>query len=331
MAGRFIISLDYELMWGMRDHKTVANYGDAILGGRRAIPEMLKRFKSAGVSATWATVGLLFARDRDEMIDYAPPPPRYSNPRLSPYDAIRGEIGRDENEDKLHFGRSLLDMIAATEGQEVATHTYSHFYCLEGGPDLNDFGNDLNAAVSIARDAGHTIRSIVFPRNQMTGDHIDVCVRAGVTAYRGPQRGYAYQSRSGAENNYFVRGLRYLDGVAPVYRPDTASPLPGAAGVNSPASRFLRPFPRQNNLYAKLHIRRICNEMKAAAIGQYDYHLWWHPHNMGRQTDQNLAGLDQILNQYRRLRDQYGMTSATMAEIAHQDDDFADNAGDTAN
>jgi len=33
MSGRFVISLDLELMWGSRDHRSVAEYGDAVLGG----------------------------------------------------------------------------------------------------------------------------------------------------------------------------------------------------------------------------------------------------------------------------------------------------------
>ena len=68
MTGTFVISLDFELMWGVRDHRTVAEYGDAVLGGREAIPLMLSRFTEAGIRATWATVGLLFAKTRTEML-----------------------------------------------------------------------------------------------------------------------------------------------------------------------------------------------------------------------------------------------------------------------
>ena len=67
MTSSFIISLDFELMWGVRDHRGLADYGDAVLGVRRAIPEILARFEAAGIRATWATVGLLFARTREEI------------------------------------------------------------------------------------------------------------------------------------------------------------------------------------------------------------------------------------------------------------------------
>lgn len=38
--GTFVISLDFELMWGVRDVQTKAGYGPNILGVRQAIPAM---------------------------------------------------------------------------------------------------------------------------------------------------------------------------------------------------------------------------------------------------------------------------------------------------
>ena len=47
-AGNFVISLDFELMWGVRDHATRESYGRNVLGGRQAIPAMLDLFPQAG-------------------------------------------------------------------------------------------------------------------------------------------------------------------------------------------------------------------------------------------------------------------------------------------
>ena len=35
--------------------------------------------------------------------------------------------------------------------------------------------------------------------------------------------------------------------------------------------------------------------MSAAARRGNDYHLWWHPHNIGRDPEPNLAGLERLL------------------------------------
>jgi len=54
--------------------------------------------------------------------------------------------------------------------------------------------------------------------------------------------------------------------------------------------------------------------LDAAKRGEI-YHLWWHPHNMGRHTEKNLAQLDKILGEFTRLQDRYGMTSANMSDF----------------
>ncbi|WP_305967488.1 polysaccharide deacetylase family protein [Marinobacter salsuginis] len=318
MVAKLVISLDFELMWGVRDHRTDQSYGDAVLGGRKAIPEMLKRFSESQVKATWATVGLLFARTRDEMLNYAPDKkPGYVNSELSPYEFIHNGVGANEQDDPLHFGRSLVDQIANTEDQELATHTYSHYYCLEPGQTVEDFSADIESARAIAADSGHSFKSIVFPRNQMRADHVEVCREQGIAAFRGNPPTYLYRPRSGTENTLAVRGIRLLDGVFPVSRSlSYRAPAVQDGVVDVRASRFLRPWNPKMPLYSKLHVRRVKAEMEHAARSGDTFHLWWHPHNMGRNTEQNLKQLDEVLAKFRTLRDQFGMESVTMAELA---------------
>ena len=66
--------------------------------------------------------------------------------RQSPYPDLEHILGRDEIEDPFHFGRSLLEQIRSYPGQEVGTHTFSHYFCLEPTQDLAVFRADLEAA-----------------------------------------------------------------------------------------------------------------------------------------------------------------------------------------
>jgi hypothetical protein len=76
-------------------------------------------------------VGFLFFSRRDELLRALPTElPKYVDPRLSPY-AEMGTIGQDEEEDPFHFARSLLQQIRSSPAQEIGTHTFSHYYCLE--------------------------------------------------------------------------------------------------------------------------------------------------------------------------------------------------------
>ena len=57
MPGTLIVSLDFELFWGMLDVCPLDDYREHVLGGRRAIPELLALFEKYGIHATWAAEG----------------------------------------------------------------------------------------------------------------------------------------------------------------------------------------------------------------------------------------------------------------------------------
>jgi peptidoglycan/xylan/chitin deacetylase (PgdA/CDA1 family) len=318
VACKLIISLDFELMWGVRDHASADTYGDAVMGGRRAIPEILRQFSSYGVRATWATVGLLFARTRSEMLDFSPDiKPGYENAKLSSYPAIMTEVGQNEAEDPLHFGRSLIDRIADTNGQEIATHTFAHYYCLEPGQSLGAFDADLQSARAIAAAAGHQIKSIVFPRNQYSDAHIAACVANGITAYRGQPDAFAYRPVPKSSESALRRGLRLADSILPaVPRSRCKNISKPHDGIDVTASHFLRPWKKKPPLLSEMQLRRVLRAMRSAASTGQDFHLWWHPHNFGRNTAENLWNLEQILKEYRRLHYEYEMESLNMSDVA---------------
>lgn len=318
MTGKLVISLDFELMWGVRDHRSVSDYGKAVLGAREAIPGMLDCFSRHGIGATWATVGLLFARNRDEALDYAPSlRPSYENMALSQYDFIENGLGKNEAEDPHHFGRSLVERIRDTEGQELACHTFSHYFCLEPGQTLEQFEADLKAARSIASSIGVTSKSIVFPRNQWTPAHVEIAGRTGLQCFRGSQDGLVYRPRSGKENTLPIRGLRLIDSVLPIAARNDHGDPPQVAGLrNVAASRFYRTSANAKSTFASLHLRRVMKEMERSARDGRTYHLWWHPHNFGSAIEPNLDRLEKIARHFVKLRDRYGMTSETMAQVA---------------
>ena len=317
MHGNFVISLDFELMWGMRDHRSVSDYGDAVLGVRKALPMMLERFEKSGIRTTWATVGLLFAGSRDDVMDHLPKlQPGYANRALSPYDFIANGLGKDEASDPHHFGKSLVDRILDTEGQELACHTFSHYFCLEPGQTIDEFRADLAAAQSIAAARGVHYKSIVFPRNQWSPEHVAAAGEIGIETFRGDPPGIMYRSRPGEKNTLAVRGLRLADSIVPIAQRNDRAELENVAGLTDvTASRFLRVSRRLGGFVGELQLRRVLSEMTAAARDGRTYHLWWHPHNFGRHTDANIARLDRILAHFVKLRDTHGMRSATMIDM----------------
>src|SRR5882762_487190 len=243
--GALVISLDFELHWGVRDKLSVADYRQNLVGARRAVPAMLELFTEFGVHATWATVGFLFFESKRELVEALPARrPAYVHHELSPYEALDG-VGENERDDPFHFAPSLIRRIADTPHQEVGTHTFSHYYCLEAGQVDADFRADLEAAVAVARaKLGRRPESIVFPRNQVAPPYLGVCREVGLVAYRGNLAGWTYRARSEERESLFRRGVRLADAYVPLTGRNSEPLMTGTAAtpVNIPASRYLRPY-----------------------------------------------------------------------------------------
>lgn len=311
MSGRFVISLDFELLWGVRDHADRRSYGANILGARTAIPRMLDLFAANDIRATWAIVGFLFCENKEELLDCVPEVmPAYTNARFSNYGYF-DEIGRDERTDPYYFAPSLIDQIAQTPGQEIGTYTLSHFYCLEDGATAEAFEADLKGALRLASRRGITLGSIVFPRNQFAAAHLDICARLGISTYRGNPPGWAYQAAKGEEQTYSRRALRLVDAYSGVLGAHSFAPA-GGSPANVPASRFLRPCAGRLARLHPLHIATIKRGMTATVRAGAGYHLWWHPHNFGGDVQGNMQGLSTLISHFVELRDGYGMASCSM-------------------
>jgi len=316
--GFFVISQDFELHWGVRDKRSVDDYRENLLGVRDGIPATLALFSKYGVHATWATVGFLFCEGRDELRSVLPKVlPKYVDERYSPYSIIDG-LGKSETEDPFHFAPSLLRLIASTPDQEIGTHTFSHFYCLEPGQDQEAFEADLAAAVTVAQKFDVKLRSLVFPRNQVNAAYLPLCARAGIRAFRGTPRGAAYLPKASAGDSLVVRAARLVDHYLPIsgHNAGALESIGRARPFDIPASSFLRPYSRSLAVLDGLRLRRIKAAMTAAARQGRVYHLWWHPHNFGVNLHENLTFLSAILEHFAELRARYGMRSASMTELA---------------
>jgi peptidoglycan/xylan/chitin deacetylase (PgdA/CDA1 family) len=313
----FVVSLDFELRWGVRDSKSMDTYGRRILGVRQAIPSILSLFERRGIHATWAAVGFVLCEGRDDLLAVAPKErPRYTRGALSPYTDIP-MLGADERSDPFHFAPSLARAIANTPHQELATHTLSHYYCLEDGATVDAFRADLQSAAALVARYGTPVRSIVFPRNQYNDDHLHACRELGIIAYRGNPEFSFYEPRSGERDSVLRRAQRIADAYVPVVRHKSfvqrhADDQP----VDVPATRFFRPWIPKLRALEPLRVGRILREMTDAAVNNQLYHLWWHPHNFGIHLENNLRALDRILQYAGRLADSHGMRSMTMHEAA---------------
>lgn len=314
MRGTLIVSLDFELFWGMLDCSTVEAYGPNVLGGREAIAQMLALFQKYNIHATWATVGFLFARDYEELKTYFPEEaslPTYRDDALTPYPLFE-TIGTNEQEAPCFYGQSLVQLVSEAPGQEIGSHTFSHFYCREKGQTPEQFAADMRAAKKIAQDHGYDVTSVILPRNQCEPEYTDVLRSLGFTAYRDEENDWIHEKIS-------VRPLKRLLRLMDVY-----FPLTGQGGYiprnengiwNLVGSRMYKPIFGPLKFLERVKLLRIKLQMRHAAKNGLTFHLWWHPHNIGVQTQAHMEQLEEIFSYYAQLRDKYGMQSLNMREV----------------
>lgn len=314
----FVMSLDFELHWGVRDlYPLDSSYTANLLGARTVIPKLLTLFHEFEVAATWATVGFLFTDTKEELLSYHPQlKPSYQDSKLDPY---REALGDNEHTAPLQYAKSLIELIRQTPRQELASHTYSHYYCLEAGQTEADFRADLASAKAIAEAQGIQLESIIFPRNQLNPAYAQALLDNGIRIYRGNEPGYFYEASTTAEQTPWRRAGRLLDTYVPItpHHLGDWTRLREASGlINIPATRFLRPYTPKLRALEPLRLKRITDGMKLAARQGRIYHLWWHPHNLGLDQENNLGFLRQIFLCYQQLAQDYGMRSLSMKEVA---------------
>lgn len=316
--GNLVISLDFEIYWGVRDVLTLDQYRDHLLGVRKVIPSLLSLFGKYDIHATFATVGFLFFNDKEELMQGLPGRiPKYTDPHISPYEGHFDEVGKNESEDPFHFAPSLIKMIRDA-GQEMGCQTFSHYYCLEAGQTIDDFRDDIRAAKRIAEKRGVTLKSFVFPRNQYNEDYLKVCNEEGISSFRGNESSWLYKATDADSETIFRRAIRLTDAYVNLSGHHCSQPgfIPGIGLCNIPASRFLRPYSKRAAFLDGLRLNRITKSMTHAARHGLTYHLWWHPHNFGVNLEENLAFLEKIILHYQELSRKYAFRSVSMQQLA---------------
>lgn len=320
--GYFVISLDFELFWGVFDVVKDDSYKSNIRNVRHVIPRLLELANAYKIKLSFATVGFLFADNKTNLLESLPLiKPEYGDSNFSPYNHLKS-IGETEVDDPCHFAPTLFSQIHSNDNHEIGSHTFSHYYCNEKGQTINQFEEDLIAAIGIARKKNIAITSIVFPRNQINKDYLLVCKKHGITCYRGTEKSWMYNTHDTQKlEQLHYKAFRLLDAYCNItgFNTTPLDELIDEQGiVNLPSSKFLRPYSKKLKVFEPLRLKRIVNGMTYAAQQNEMYHLWWHPHNFGSYIDENFKNLEVIFKHYSDLNKKFNFKSETMSGLALQ-------------
>lgn len=309
LNGAFVLTLDFELMWGAINSECDVERGFAQRTQKmdEILPKLLDLFQEYGIHVTWATVGAIACRNIEkalEMMDYE---------LIYPENGfnVKEYIRNIENE-KIHFLPGFFEKIAKVDGQYIGSHTFSHFYVAEYPNCESVLKEEIDTSVKLL-NRYNDIQSIVFPKNQVDDALLKVVDKCGLTCYRGKQVG----SRFNKENK-ISKIARFIDAYFPLCgRNDYGyGQIKTGNLYNIQASRFFRTYFKPLGVLEWLKILRIKREMLRAARDGCVYHLWFHPHNLATDVEFNLNQLKKIFKIYLRLNEKYGFESLAMEEVA---------------
>lgn len=171
----------------------------------------------------------------------------------------------------------------------------------------------------MAEKKGITIKSLVFPRNQWNFEYLNVLIKQGILSYRGNESKWMYKATDDTtKQDKIRRAVRLLDAYINISGHNVYSYKNCTKEIpfNFPSSRFLRPHSKKAALFDGLKLNRIKKSMNYAAKNKKIFHLWWHPHNFGTNTSQNINFLSKIVKHYSLLKANYGMESLNMKELS---------------
>lgn len=310
--GTFVLSLDTEIAWGTFDHGGLHAYAAHFDAIRPIVQRLVDLLDAYQVPATWAFVGHLLLDRCDKMPDGTTHPtvlrPSY---RWYPHDWHHLDPGTDVHRDPWWYGPDLLETVMSAQvSHEIGTHTFSHIVVDDPDCTRPIFRSQIDACISVHRQFGLPIDSIVFPRNGVA--FLDVLAEEGITVYRGVER-----RRYLALDGRIVKPLRILDRVL-AFPPPTypLAELWEGDLINVPASMFLLSrdgFRRLVPLRSRV-VQARRGLQRAARRGEL-FHLWFHPFNL--HSDSGLFdALEAILQHAAALRDAGDLSILTMKQAA---------------
>jgi len=312
MKGALCISLDFEKFWGIHDRTNIKDNEQHLIKVNEIVGKLLALFTKYDIHCTWAVVGLLNFNSLNELENYCKSIAiNYDHTDYSPFPLSKYHL-KNVNQNSF-LAKIEIEEIKKTPNQEIASHTFSHLYTIEKGITEKDFQNDIdNFKATIGE-----VNTVIFPRNQINQNYLNLLSKGKRITYRGNQENKFWKNSQFKTESFLKKAGRVIDAYIKISKDNLINwrNLKQNNSINIPASRFLRPV-QFNNTIENIKLKRIKKQMLAAAEQNKIYHLWWHPHNFSKNTEENFKQLENLLIYYTQLNKAYHFQSLNMNEIS---------------
>ncbi len=295
MRGTLLISLDCEGKWGMADDPSMLGHQSITDNAIRwAYSQLLSLLEVNRLRATFAGVGL-FMIGQERAIPYINELSQSRSHRewlAIPSTAVA--IGDLDG----WFYEDLPSLVSSSGDHELASHGFSHLPFGTDGISEDTARFELNTMQKLSDSGEWKIRSMVFPRNQVS--FTNLLSEYGITKYRGGSVGDGTSHR-----------LRMLGNEFKIW--SKAESI--FSGSEVPAGRFLNWRSGGRRVVpSNVTVRRWNQIMGHAARTGGCAHLWFHPHNLitGRNQLDLVSRVLRLAGEYVRKGHLY---STTFSEV----------------
>jgi peptidoglycan/xylan/chitin deacetylase (PgdA/CDA1 family) len=303
--GVFTLSLDFELIWGTLDLFGPGQFRKACEYEREVIIDrLLELLIEFEIPATWCIVGHLFLDSCDgKHAEIVRPLPEW----------FSHDPGTDVNRDPIFYGRDLIDKIRACRvPQEIGAHSFSHVIFSEESCSRETAASELAACVRVAKEQNLSLKSFVFPRNEV--GHLGLLAEYGFSNYRGPEPSRYDALRLPSS----IKRLTHLADVLTAAEPPVVLPKREGDGLyNIPGSMIYFPMHGlRKHIPVEFRVRRARKGLDAAVREKRIFHLWFHPTNLADEPEEMFRGLRLIFEYARDLRQRGLMNYRNMGGLA---------------
>ena len=213
MNGHFLISLDFELVWGGAgwNLSKIELYKPNLSCAKEALCEIVHLLEKYDMKCTIGYVGAMnYASLQELQMVNNTLIPSYLDISYASFASLLPHVGK-ELDVNLFLAHREVEILQVKANVELASHTYSHYYCLEEGQTIEDFENDVRMAKENAIKQGVNLVSIIFPRNQVNDDYLTICRKYGFTHFRGMLNSFLYKPSKTPFRYSPMGALRFLD------------------------------------------------------------------------------------------------------------------------
>lgn len=313
MSGKFIISFDTELSWGMFDVSNESfifneDFGEKM---RYIINKLLGLLKKYKISATWAIVGHLFLDECKKIDGIKHPDLKHPNHPWFP-DWYKYDPATNIHQDSSWYGIDIVEMIkSTTPKQDIGCHSFSHCVFNEKGVGKEVIKSEIEKCMKLAQKSDIKLESFVFPRNGVA--YTDLLADNEFKIYRD-----VTITKYDNFNSFIKRIGMVLDDLfalkpicSDIKKENKILKNNGSMLWRSRESwRKLIPL-RNRVIRAKKGIDNAIDEDEI-------FHLWTHPLNFYFETDKMLKSFERVLKYAAQKKDGGKLIIENMSSMAQK-------------